>query len=446
VDVGGHGGLAEHILDVPYIIYQNNSFLGSSSSSSPAHFGRAWTSLDGPTTISALLGLPIPRESQGVLLEDAFTTILNHSIQENFTDTLLKHYRDLLRQKQQLISHLLSTLESTSELSSGYNSGLLDQDQSCDSVEECQKQISDVMKLADSGEDNALTRRVARNFSISFTISIFLFIILSFVTKQTTLCHFQHVWVSQSQYTRKGFSAKLQRHAFIVAVIGVLFYFLWSFAMFFFVYRLYRYHSQWKWDFTLFNSAIDAYIYLLVVMLPGCFLIFLSHLGVYIWFRKRVTAVSESDDIKIIDQKSLSIASPSAYQLLPSPSPLLGDTDVELEAFSATLKNENENKPRQLVQSRINNVPDNYWHTFLHLFLSYTVLLVLTAVIFFFVFQSYRCVFFSDVMPVQFIWGWAWQTRFRSLAVAFMLLPLTLYLSVAHLVHSKMFFSKAKTK
>jgi len=82
-------------LNVPLIFYKKGSAINSSHMPTGwPNFTRDIQNLDIAPTLSAILGIPVPRESQGRFVEDALL-FANQS-------TLSKHYYDLFIQKQLL--------------------------------------------------------------------------------------------------------------------------------------------------------------------------------------------------------------------------------------------------------------------------------------------------------------------------------------------------------
>lgn len=92
VDVGGHGGTADVVMKIPFIVYKKNSNLRVNQVSQI-------TNLDVAPSLAALLGIPVPRHAEGVFVE----SILN-LFDENSTE---KHLQDLYKQKQYYVRNFL---------------------------------------------------------------------------------------------------------------------------------------------------------------------------------------------------------------------------------------------------------------------------------------------------------------------------------------------------
>lgn len=113
VDRGGHGGVDKVLLEVPLFIYKRNSYLGQRNSTSDPLSNSGTDPLlvpyetliltiwkDVSATISALLGLPVPRECNGKFIEDAMMFV-----PDNRT---VHHYRDLFLQKRDYLQRFLT--------------------------------------------------------------------------------------------------------------------------------------------------------------------------------------------------------------------------------------------------------------------------------------------------------------------------------------------------
>jgi len=126
VDAGGHGGYTNELLDVPLIFYAPNSNLGSSTPSwkfkaypNPdshtdleARFRRQWPKLTNPfnplqtdyvpntavaPTITALLGIPAPRQSLGWIVNEALPLVESTGNADEILYDLYVQKRELFR-------------------------------------------------------------------------------------------------------------------------------------------------------------------------------------------------------------------------------------------------------------------------------------------------------------------------------------------------------------
>ena len=66
IDRGGSGGAEDLSVDIPLLAYRAGSQLGMHAASHDAQAGSGgWRTVDVAPTVSALLGLPVPRQSEG---------------------------------------------------------------------------------------------------------------------------------------------------------------------------------------------------------------------------------------------------------------------------------------------------------------------------------------------------------------------------------------------
>lgn len=82
LSAGGSGGIANVLKSVPLILYKRNSNLNTLESSLP-RFRTSIKNTDIAPTISGILGIPVPRQSQGVFIPEAIplfdqTSLLKH--------------------------------------------------------------------------------------------------------------------------------------------------------------------------------------------------------------------------------------------------------------------------------------------------------------------------------------------------------------------------------
>ncbi|CAF1220543.1 unnamed protein product, partial [Didymodactylos carnosus] len=112
VDVGGHGGDVHVLRAVPCIVYAKDSQLASVNNSLPVY--STFDTVDIATSITALLGVPVPRQSEGSFISPLISALVSPS-------KWARLYFDLFKQKQALASALL-TQWNQSSLKSQYAS------------------------------------------------------------------------------------------------------------------------------------------------------------------------------------------------------------------------------------------------------------------------------------------------------------------------------------
>ncbi|CAF1363512.1 unnamed protein product [Rotaria sordida] len=74
VNVGGHGGDAHTLKTVPLIVYAKDSQLASVQNSLPVY--STFDTVDIATTIAALLGVPVPRQSEGSFISPLISALV----------------------------------------------------------------------------------------------------------------------------------------------------------------------------------------------------------------------------------------------------------------------------------------------------------------------------------------------------------------------------------
>ena len=107
VDRGGSGGAEPNSVSIPLIAYRAGSNLGVNTngrpfSAAPRFNGVTPSTEDVAVTVAALLGVPAPRQSEGVFV-DALMPLANQPL-------LALHYKDLYLQRQALVAALAAAL------------------------------------------------------------------------------------------------------------------------------------------------------------------------------------------------------------------------------------------------------------------------------------------------------------------------------------------------
>jgi hypothetical protein len=73
VDSGGHGGLDEHLQNVPFVVYKRGSGFKTKTGLTSRRFPsrtQQVQNIDVPGTVCAMLGINVPRHNQGVYIEE----------------------------------------------------------------------------------------------------------------------------------------------------------------------------------------------------------------------------------------------------------------------------------------------------------------------------------------------------------------------------------------
>jgi len=180
VDPGGHGGVDDALLRVPLIVYQRGSGLGNrtyvtdgpslrsvteSQREAPTQAGMpVATLLDVAPTITALLGLPPPGCSQGVILPAAWQLLP--------PSTRLQHYQALLLQQRRLVHSIAVSQMPIEFRASGEWTDVLNNETQCASIEDCAASIRTVRTAYDSMRDNDSALQSQRIVATSVVLTV----------------------------------------------------------------------------------------------------------------------------------------------------------------------------------------------------------------------------------------------------------------------------------
>ena len=101
VDRGGHGGVSEVLRDTPLLAWRRNSNLASAQWSGPQFSRQQIRNIDLAPTLCALLGIAVPRQTNGQFVLDLLAMVQDNTLQ-------LQHLRDLFYQKRALVSQFFT--------------------------------------------------------------------------------------------------------------------------------------------------------------------------------------------------------------------------------------------------------------------------------------------------------------------------------------------------
>ena len=252
VDAGGSGGSEPTSVDVPLIAYRAGSQLGLGAANiktPPLGVRRTdgWRTVDVAPTIAALLGVPVPRQSEGVPIAPLLP-LANQAALE-------RTHQDVFHERQRLAASLASTLDV--RLSSSER-GLLASDPP-GGVEALQAAIE-----ALSGAHAAILARANRagaflSGSITGVAAALLLLLLLAMVQRSSFADLRVAYQpSPGQYAN--------RRAFIFALLGVVCFYASSIGLFVLLIRLRGYAS---WDSTVLHFPTELVVYLLDVSLPA---------------------------------------------------------------------------------------------------------------------------------------------------------------------------------
>ncbi|PRP87809.1 hypothetical protein PROFUN_04283 [Planoprotostelium fungivorum] len=396
VDVGGHGGTARDVTQIPLVIFCNGSRLGQKDIANRVDLSKIdldaetpFTSHDISATLSALLGIPVPRQSEGF-----FLPVVDHLIHN--AERMKRHREDLSRQKKTYVSKLAGELDE------------LDMTPMSDDAEELMDQMHEI-------EDNVTNRRIIRNFGISFGIWLTLMILMTTVSQCCTTVDFLIVfnttpvqWVLHLQKRlnmrgekliekRTSTDVRLQRLSLLTSLFTFFLYLSITLSSFFILFRFYRSHSQWRFDFTVFNSDHDTLVTILSLVLPGIAVLFLAQLVGYVMLSR------ESVKSRL-------------YRWVEGADANAKDSQKE------------EMKRKYIVCTC-------QWMLYLSLLMTNTFLFS----------QAYQCVYLPYYYDTQFITPNIWSARFQSVCMSFLIAPLLLHSTLLHILYTQYLRFKIKS-
>lgn len=252
VDQGGHGGVERHCRHVPLLIYHRHSNM-SAVSGPEMGFPRLGERLrflrmaDVAPTLAGLLGIPEPRESQGLFLADAM-------VYSGITDPakILKIYRNKWAVYQDFLVETMDAMERSVD-SFVFNSGATD-------VESLASQITelDTYFVNQRNEDEVRESMYAGlvGTSIWFVCTPLVFLLL----KYTTLHQIGWSW-----------------HSFSISFLYVFLYYWICIFFFFLIFAgIYRVDSEFVWNSSQLGTSKKNGLIAMLVIMGFPFLLFLT--------------------------------------------------------------------------------------------------------------------------------------------------------------------------
>ena len=260
--------------------------------------------------VTALLGVPAPRQSMGSFVEPVLRQMLS-------TDTRLKHYQDLARQKQTLATKFLTQISESTDSASCYAT-------SYSTEEECVAIVDACLALMASGRDDDLSTKIARNtlLAIALAVVIDVFIIraierFTFGSLWTVVggvcekkswldfCEFvKSRWCCSDDETNSYLCRYKGKHR-ATFVFSFLFVCVYYAACIFFFLMSYVIYGYWKlnlggiWDSTYIHTPSVIPIYMACVMCTSGIVLFILHCSI-----RSFAAIWLSDSSQVDVQKS----------------------------------------------------------------------------------------------------------------------------------------------
>jgi hypothetical protein len=463
VSVGGHGGSAAVLKEIPLIVYANHSNLGlvednadvtkhridlSQSPDASANEEIAGSSTDIAATLSALLGIPAPKHSEGIYL-----SFVNYLLANPQRQALYE--ADLIAQKQQFLEEFLAEMD----LAADYP-----QINSINNSKELQA-------IFESTQAQVLQGRIIRNFFVSLVMLLGFILLLTLIAhhysyldilallpdkivillrKFMSLCLFLYWHIRRKLFRnestrpqsylhcqiRSSVSKRIHRALNLFALMLVCLYVVLVIGIFLTIYRVgYRYHSQWRWDFTLFNSPRDAYILLTFALTPGILICFCTNIIVVLLVNRSKLIRSKMKRYFTLNERATAQNSQDASATDTELSEVNSPSYNALNAEILAIRN------RTHSTNKIQSNPE-FFSGLLLLFYHYLLFNSLLLALFLLFSQFYHCAFNPYWLPVQFLTNNIWTSRFQSLTVAFMFLPLITYSLIGLVIYCAYLYSK----
>ena len=445
IDVGGHGGDAEVIRSIPLIFYANHSYLSSRTAANqssppplpPPPSSYSPSNVDIATTVAALAGVRVPRESEGMFVSDVLGVLIGSG------ERAYLHYADLFVQKRALAHELLSVLgQSTSSelLDESGDSVVLPQPSSglnySQLIGTLNERTAELLALMERGKAQHLSQQLAVSWLLATLLLLLVLLpVLAWVYNSSTFLspsaalpgRVASLLSSFSYFIRRSvvrcfraigghtrplvryttnYSAASLRLNRSTSAIGLAIVVLWLLLMLFQFNVLFRYGyrptADWRWQFTLFNSVYDAYVLLFGFCLAASFIAaVIVHL--LLWLLLRSPTVS---------------------------GPLLQWQQLDTAVDEDGLLSQSELSPRPASNGTVTSSSTDSRTVLLYHIVLYTSLWSSLLLVLFLFAQSYHCFYLPFLFPLSSLLTPAiWTARFQSLNVAFMLLPAYLYLS-----------------
>ena len=454
VDVGGHGGDADVLRRIPLIVYRNNSYLStvsiagtanataptpSSCTLPPPPASYSPSNVDIATTVSALAGVRVPRSSTGMFVSDVMGVLLGCG------SLVYLHYADLFVQKRALARSLLSVMEQSmsSELLDDSNDAVLLPQPSgglnyTALIGALNDRTGELVQLMERGKQTHLSQQLAVSWVLA---SLLLLLVLlpvvawvynssTFLSPRAALPRRVASWLSSLSYlvryslvrcfravgghTRPlvhystNYSTASLRLNRLTSAMGLAVVLSWLLLMLFQFNVMFRYGyrptAEWGWQFTLFNSAFDAYVLMFGFCLFASLLICII-LHVSLWLVLRSQAVTD----RLLQWLQLDITVGAKEQLIH------------------LAQSPNSSSNGTIVTPSTDGRAALIYHIVLYTSLLSSLLLVL-----FLFAQSYHCFYLPFLLPLSSLLTSAiWTARFQSFTFVFWLLPAYFYVSCA---------------
>ena len=445
IDVGGHGGDAEVIRSIPLIFYANHSYLSTGSAAAntsatyvsplpPPPASYSPSNVDIATTVAALAGVRVPRESEGMFVSDVMGVLIGAG------ERAYLHYADLFVQKRALARELLGVLgqPTSSELLDESGDGtLLPQPAAglnySGLIVRLNEQTGELVQLIDRAKASHLSSQLAVSWMLStlFLLCVLLpllvwlyntstFVSVGAVLPQRVAAFFSYIsyfiqyafarchravggrtllpvrqWIDHSPA-----SLQLNRTTCAIGLAIVVSWLLLTLFQFGVVFRYgYRPTEHWQWQMQLWNSEYDAYVMSVGYCMGGS-LVVCAMVHVLIVLVVRVQRVQS----RLMEWLQLDKAAGVEESGLSSQS-----------AVDGSMSGDGGLAAQRGVAVYYVVLYASWWLSLLSLLLLYS--------------QSYHCFYLPFLWPLSSVVSPSmWAARFQSFSVACMLVAPCLYL------------------
>lgn len=260
VSRGGHGGIDEVLLDAPLMIWKRDSGLASKSFSHPS-FRAPNTpkqNVDVAPTVCAMLGVPVPRTSEGVFIDEALNFVPE--------DLLGAYYQDLFAQKRAFLLEFLSAVGERADVPDdpfaneqvppGTNDTVLQQYVDL---------ISSIDSIYSAKRDKTIRLQQARNYGTSALFALGYVVCSLVVLSKLLFCTPSALWRSNDVGFPIGF-LHMNRMAFFGSFVCVAVSIAASVLIYIICYSAIGYKT---WDSTVIHTPEVVPTFFVITLLPA---------------------------------------------------------------------------------------------------------------------------------------------------------------------------------
>eukprot|EP01112_Ceratiomyxa_fruticulosa_P008570 TRINITY_DN221_c0_g1_i3.p1 TRINITY_DN221_c0_g1~~TRINITY_DN221_c0_g1_i3.p1 ORF type:complete len:970 (-),score=127.20 TRINITY_DN221_c0_g1_i3:171-3080(-) len=262
VNRGGHGGVDDILRSVPVIFYKKDSNLANNYYQGPGFYGTeiddmVVQNLDVAPTVCALLGIPVPRQSEGRFIDPVLRFIPS--------DLLNNHFKDLYYQKYRLVSNFLDTLKSSTKMPDNLPAPSLNESYP---IEDYIGFVNQLLDLHTSVRDKTISSNTARNITTSIVLAIALVVASLFLMNGVTFCDVASILPHKEMLDCPSEShlAFSNRKAFIISFVSVALYYLICIGVYNIAFQAVGYRT---WDSTVIHTPQVLSRYVAITVVPG---------------------------------------------------------------------------------------------------------------------------------------------------------------------------------